>query len=218
MIKTLISRVFVFPNIFPIIPLPAIAWTPQKRIRILFWGLAWNSFFGTKFNISKKSQNSYTLYEPSPHFQIPMEFSNGGHGFRVPQPSHSFYIGERKICLHEIDNSQGILNLVQGIWPYLRQQMSRSQENAKSLRSTHFQHQTGSEMLHESHGIGLGGSKRNHLSDFAANIPKIMFLHISSCFLTHIQRFWASIAANSIKNRSGSNGIGLRDQKYIKRI
>ena len=66
-------------------------------------------------NISKKSQNSYTLYEPSPHFQIPMEFSNGGHGFGVPQPSHSFYIGERKICLHEIENSQGILNLAQGI-------------------------------------------------------------------------------------------------------
>ena len=180
-------------------------------------GLAWNSFFGIKFNIAKKSQNSYTLYEPSPHFQIPMEFSNGGHGFGVPQPSHSFYIGERKICLHEIENSQGILNLVQGIWPYLRQQMSRSQENAKSLRSTHFQHQTGSEMLHESHGIGLGGSKRNHLSDFAANIPKIMFLHISSCFLTHIQRFWASIAANSIKNRSGSNGIGPRVQKTNKK-
>ena len=67
-------------------------------------------------------------------------------------------------------------------------------------------------MLHESRGIGLW-VKRNHSSEFAANISQIMFLHISSCFLTHIQRFWASIAANSIKNRSGSNGIGPRDQK-----
>ena len=39
----------------------------------------------------------------------------GQRGLGVPQVSGRFYVEERKICLHEIENSQGILNLMQGI-------------------------------------------------------------------------------------------------------